>query len=101
MKNIDSTIINQQVDLLLDQSGISNRNDKLIEFLNTVTDNSKIDLPVITKIVNNLLLIDKHKQCKTSQSLNQRFLVFLRDYFIKFLFNEEINKFITKLSTLF
>ncbi|CAF3705481.1 unnamed protein product [Rotaria sordida] len=108
MNTMDTTIIDQQCNLLLDQSGNSTENDnRLNEFFNIVTDeltkysSMTTDFNVITKIVITLISIDKNKFCKQSQLNKHTLLIILRDYLIKFLFNQEKIELINKLSVLF
>ncbi|CAF0924268.1 unnamed protein product [Rotaria sp. Silwood1] len=105
---MNTTIIDQQCNLLLDQSDNSTENDnQLNQFFNIVTDelikySSMItNYNIITKIVTTLISIDKNKLYKQSQLNQHKLLIILRDYLIKFLFNQEKNEMINKLSILF
>ncbi|CAF2538223.1 unnamed protein product [Rotaria sp. Silwood2] len=105
---MNTTIIDQQCNLLLDQSSNSTKNDKqLNEFFNIVTGEltkyslMTTDFNIITKIVNTLISIDKNKLCKQSQLNKHKLLIILRNYLIKFFFNQEKNELINKLSILF
>ncbi|CAF3652412.1 unnamed protein product [Rotaria socialis] len=104
---MDATIITQQCNVLLNQSDISKRNEHLNEFFSSVTEElTKCSLPMtdfnlITTIVSTLIGIDKNQFGKQSHLMKHKLLIILRDYLIKFFFNQEQNHLINNLSILF
>lgn len=106
---MDTTVIVQQCNLLLNESNSTVKtDDQLNKFFEIVTNELTKTTSIITqidvviKIVTSLASIDKKQLCKHSQLNNHKLLlILLRDYFIKFLFNQNETITINNLSMIF